>query len=480
MDAPKRPNFTQDVTDKLVSLMEGEGLKPWEKAWDSAVTKAFNPYTQAKHGRGRAYRGGNAMNLLLAQIKRDSPDPRWLTFNQAKNAGFSVRKGARAETVMYWKFPEETPHSRAVDAARRALRDGGTENDAMRAATDSLIESMDDDPSIQVSVAAPAAVEDAQRGPQAGNRPMPLYSQVFNGADVVGLPPMKERRVFNADERAERLIQATGAVIEHREITRVGVAAVANRAFYDVGQDKVVVPPKGHFKSEANYYRTVVHEIAHWTGHESRLDRGLGETEPGSPEYAWEELRAEIASAMLCSALGIEGELDDHAAYLESYVRMLKEDRSAIFKAARDAEKIYDMVLDFDPELRAEVEGYMADNAVTKADPDTKKQQVFDLKKIIKGDLPTFAPKVVGPPESPTAVTKPEQPSENTGAPVESDDVEVSFGDLTSGGVEGAPLGAATNSDVDLDDDEISIDASDISDEDFEAEFGGIEVGGPQ
>src|SRR3990167_9371833 len=82
MDSTKpRPNYTQDVTNKVIAMMEGEG-------------------------QGREYRGANALNLLMAQFARDSSDPRWLTFNQAKDAGLSVRKGARAEAVMYWQFPD--------------------------------------------------------------------------------------------------------------------------------------------------------------------------------------------------------------------------------------------------------------------------------------------------------------------------------------------------------------------------------------
>ena len=125
-------------------------------------------------------------------------------------------------------------------------------------------------------------------------------------------------------------------MIVHRELTRVGEKAhVVNRAFYDSRADQITVPPRGHFKTEGDYYRTVIHKIAHWTGHESRLNRGLDENKRGTPDYAWEEFRAEMASAMICAALGVEGGLDDHAAYLQEYVKLLKEDRSAIFKAAR-------------------------------------------------------------------------------------------------------------------------------------------------
>ncbi len=297
--------------------------------------------------------------------------------------------------------------------------------------------------------------------------------------------------MFDANERAERLIQATGAVIEHRELARVGKGFTVNNAYYDSAADQITVPPRGHFKSEGDYYRTVIHEIAHWTGHESRLNRGLDEAKRGTPEYAWEELRAEMASAMICSALGVDGGLEDHAAYLDEYVKLLKEDRSAIFKAARDAEKIYNAVFDFDPDLRAEVEGHLADNAISTADPNAKKQQVVDFKKIIKADLPSFAPikpavaPVAAPPATapvaspvplPAVESKPEaSPPPAVPAPVAEVDIEIDFSGLRlNSEVETrVVVGAAEGLD-----DEIGLDGFEM-DAALDGEFSDIDVGGP-
>lgn len=493
MAKPARPNFTQDVTNKVVALMEGEGLKPWEVSWDRGITKAFNPYTREHGKRGREYRGANAMNLLMAQLDRNSADPRWLTFNQAKDAGLSIRKGARAESVMFWMFPDEKEQE--VEWNRGVSQPSGSgvfrlksgqyaafgpkgwmkEADTYEGACDMTI------PGARVRNAERfqwAAIEEVD--PEKRERPKPIFALVFNGADIEGLPPLKERRVFNANERAERLIQATGAMIVHRELTRVGEKAhVVNRAFYDSRADQITVPPRGHFKTEGDYYRTVIHEIAHWTGHESRLNRGLDENKRGTPDYAWEELRAEMASAMICAALGVEGGLDDHAAYLQEYVKLLKEDRSAIFKAARDAEKIYNTVFDFDPELRAEIESHLGDNAISTGDFKKDNQKVVDLKKIIKADLPDFRPKsdiAALPPEtasetksSPESKIEPDQPNQSA-------DVEIEFGGLSleGGEVVAHTVQGAKNHDMG---DEIGLD-------DFDMgvaldEFDNIEVGEP-
>lgn len=479
MEQTKRPNFTQDVTDQLIRMLEEEQIKPWEKSWDGGVTKAFNPYTRSEGGKGRAYRGGNALHLLMAQIERDSPDPRWLTFNQAKDAGFSIRKGARAESVMFWKFDSGKERWQAADSEPSAagvykLKSGGYAkfDDAGWWAEASTVTAAQATKQLRADAGEPAdpqwAVLDREE-----TRPTPLYAAVFNGADVVGLPPMKERRVFDANARAERLIQATGAVIEHRELTSVGKGLQVNACFYDPKEDKVVVPPRGHFKTPADYYRSVVHEIGHWTGHESRLNR-LDDAKPGTAEYAREELRAEMASAMICTALGVQGGLDDHAGYLEHYVQLLKQERGALFKAARDAEKIYDMVLSFDPELRAEIEGYIGDNAITKDDPAAQQAKVATVKKLVKGDLPDFRPKS---PAAPSPV-KPEAPApQAVAAPVQAPaDVEVAFGDLSLGDTEKAATAqqqAATS--VADEDAEIGLDPDEVGD-DFDEMFGDVEV----
>ena len=500
-DAKKpRPNYTQDVTNKVIALMEGEGLKPWDVSWDRGLTKAFNPYTREKGRQGREYRGANALNLLMAQLERNSADPRWLTFNQAKDAGFSIRKGARAESVMYWQFPDQkekevewnagtsTPSGTGVFQLKNGkyatfgAQGWMKEADTFDEARDMTVKGSRFRSAERFQW---AAVDDE---PAPSSRPKPIFALVFNGADVAGMPPMKERRVFDANERAERLIQATGAVIEHRELARVGKGFTVNMAYYDSAADQITVPPRGHFKSEGDYYRTVIHEIAHWTGHESRLNRGLDAAKRGTPEYAWEELRAEMASAMICSALGVDGGLQDHAAYLDEYIKLLKEDRSAIFKAARDAEKIYNAVFDFDPELRAEAEGHLADNAISKADPGAKQQQVVDFKKIIKADLPSFAPiKPTAPPvaeaPAPAPVAAPVQqptvepeapPPAAVPTPVTEVDIEIDFGDMSlNGDAETRVVAGAAQ-----EDDEIGLDGFDM-DASLDGDFSDIEVSGP-
>ncbi|MBP8275570.1 MAG: DUF1738 domain-containing protein [Propionivibrio sp.] len=347
-----REDFRQRLTNALIeSIEENDGL-PWEKGWDNMATRPFNP------GTGIKYRGGNVINLMLEQLRRGSDDPRWMTLKQANSAGYSVRKGAKASYVEYWDWGQpQAPRKAEVDEKGNPL----PRNDA----------DTDDEE------------EEAQR-----RKPRVFFATVFNGDDIVGLPEIKREISWQPNDLAEKLIAATGAEIEHAAVSRVGFGVIENAAYYTHGRDKIVVPPRESFKSEGDYYATVLHELSHWTGHHSRLARRApDEKRPfGSPEYAQEELRAEIASMFLTSMLGVEGKLHNHAKYTGHWLETLKGDKHEIFRAARDAEKIVDHVFEYAPELREVVESRMADNLLPKEPPKRK----FDSG--ISPDMPNFIP----------------------------------------------------------------------------------------
>ncbi len=135
--------------------------------------------------------------------------------------------------------------------------------------------------------------------------------------------------------RAESLIEATGADI------RIG----GGEAYYAPQDDYIRVPRPEHFHEPINWYRTALHELGHWTGHRLRLDR-LPDSGFGSPAYAREELIAEMASAFLCAELGIVPTVR-HADYLGAWLSVLREDSKAIFRAASQASKAADYLLNF-------------------------------------------------------------------------------------------------------------------------------------
>jgi antirestriction protein ArdC len=185
--------------------------------------------------------------------------------------------------------------------------------------------------------------------------------------DRGGNPFLKEYTVFNAEqceelpahfyalaeapkekieriERAERFFAGTRATIEHG----------GNRAYYAITTDTIRMPPFETFRDAESYTATALHETVHWTRHPSRLDRDLGRKRWGDEGYAMEELVAELGSAFLCADLQITPELrEDHASYIENWLKVLKDDKRAIFTAASHASKAVDFLHGLQPQPAA-------------------------------------------------------------------------------------------------------------------------------
>ncbi len=153
-------------------------------------------------------------------------------------------------------------------------------------------------------------------------------------------PPggLKVARIYMRVSTDEHILKASGASITH---------APGDRAFYRPATDSIHLPDRGQFPTADNYYATALHELGHWTGHPSRLDRDLAHPF-GSEGYAKEELRAEIASMIVGDELGIGHDPGQHAAYVGSWIKALQDEPLEVFRAAADAEKIHDYVLAFE------------------------------------------------------------------------------------------------------------------------------------
>ena len=168
---------------------------------------------------------------------------------------------------------------------------------------------------------------------------------VFNAEQVSGFetPAMPAPKVFNDIASIEALTVKSGVQLQFG----------GDRAYYSPSQDYVAMPHKLQFNSEASYYATLLHELAHWSGHKSRLDRDLS-GRFGNEAYAAEELIAELSAAFLCARFNIAGELR-HSSYIASWLRVLKNDNKAIFKAAALAQKAADYLAGFAGEVITEV-----------------------------------------------------------------------------------------------------------------------------
>ena len=290
-----RTNIYDEVTAKIVRELEA-GRFPWAQPWAARGEPATIAAGLPKNAQtGRAYSGINILLLWGAAIDNGFSDQTWLTFKQAKALGGSVMKGERGAMVVYAdKFIPR-------DEQERAAKDGD----------------------------------------EASFVPFLKRYTVFNAAQCEGLAEeltagAKPLPKCDAIPRAENLIKATGADF------RIG----GDRAFYVPSQDFIRVPPQPAFFEQINYYRTCFHELGHWTGHASRLNREF-KGRYGSHAYAREELVAEMASAFICASLSITPTVR-HADYLGAWLEVLKEDNRAIFNAASLASKAAEFILAFE------------------------------------------------------------------------------------------------------------------------------------
>ncbi|MGC4052850.1 MAG: zincin-like metallopeptidase domain-containing protein [Paludibaculum sp.] len=293
-DSPSREkrDHRQEVTDSIVRMLE-EGVAPWQKPWESAGIP-INPTT------GRTYRGGNAVHLMASGLARGYEDPRWMTYKQAAEEGWQVRQGEKGTHVEFWEVK---------------ARQNGKGSDPEKGGPDE-------------------PTEENQR------RLIHRVYTVFNAKQIDGIPPFERQRpsTFETVQRSEQILQNSGAKIAHDQ---------RDRAFYRPSTDSIHLPPKGAFKDAPGYYGTALHELAHWTGHSSRLNRAtLNESYRfGDLNYAKEELRAELASVFIAAEVGVPHDPANHAAYVGSWIKALKEDKNEIFRAAHDASVATDFVL---------------------------------------------------------------------------------------------------------------------------------------
>lgn len=292
---PKKP-FHEVVAEKLIEQLKA-GTAPWQKPWSPGEPNAYLPMNPTT---GKRYKGINAIHLM-AQGRSDA---RWMTYKQAAAEGAQVRKGEKGTPVQYWKFSEEQTK---LDDQGKPVLDG----EGKPVKENVMLE-----------------------------RPRVFFATVFNAEQIDGLPPIQQKteQQWDAVERAEHILNASGAKITH---------AAGDRAFYRPSTDSITMPERGQFESADRYYATALHELGHWTGHPSRLDRDLSHPF-GSEGYAKEELRAEIASMILGDELGIGHDPGQHVAYVGSWIKALQDDPLEVFRASADAEKIHDYVLAFE------------------------------------------------------------------------------------------------------------------------------------
>jgi antirestriction protein ArdC len=271
-----------EVSARILAELQ-RGAAPWVKPW--SATAGMN--TPCNAVTNRPYSGCNIVLLWMAQTA-GYRTPRFLTFKQASELGGHVRKGEHGTKVYFVK--------------QLQVRDKGANDES-------------------------------------ATRLIPMLREytVFNVDQCENIPTrvmtLGNAKPHNADERdttIDEFLACSGASI------REGFG----EAYYRPGDDAISLPPFRTFKSAAHFYETAFHELGHWTGHKSRLDRNLLHRF-GERAYAAEELVAELCAAFLCAEFSIDGDLR-HSGYIQSWIGMLKGDSRAFFTACSRAQAAAD------------------------------------------------------------------------------------------------------------------------------------------
>ena len=277
-------------TERILAQLE-QGTVPWQRPWSGGEV----PRNLVSK---KEYRGINVFLLGAAGYE----SPWWLSFNQARDLGGSVRKGEKGTPVIFWKWMESGKDSSDPEEAEDL---GG-------------------------------------RGRRA--KPMLRYYTVFNLSQMVlpekHLPPARPPLDFQSIEACERIGQEMpeAPVIQH----------VKARAYYSPLNDRINLPRPETFVSPEAYHSTLFHELVHSTGHEKRLNRPtLADLCPfGSTNYSKEELVAEMGATFLCAHAGIENRtIDNSASYIAGWLQRLRDDRRLVVLAAAQAQRAADFIL---------------------------------------------------------------------------------------------------------------------------------------
>lgn len=301
----------QEITTKIIEQLEA-GTVPWRKPWTSSTPR--NLFT------GKSYRGINTMLLGLTASRY----PFFATFKQVKEVGGSVLKGSKGTPIYFmskYQFPSTVTKQKGgkhnVALITEPHKNAGKEVFIIKQYTVFTVEQME--------------------------LPDGLLPQLVD--------PVRD---FQPNDTAENVSQ------KYLELELLEVLTSLNQAAYSPSQDRIYMPPRESFTTEAGYWGTLFHEITHSTGHPERLKREAFELPTfklaaRGKDYGFEELVAELGASFLCAHCGIDNNIEDGqaSAYIKSWLRVLKDDPKMVWKAASQAQKAVDFVLSSSAHLEA-------------------------------------------------------------------------------------------------------------------------------
>lgn len=276
----------QTVTNQIIEAIEQGIKKDGKPLWHGQGSAQSTPYNFKT---GKRYRGINVLSLWIAANLKGYGSAAWLTFRQALELGGQVRKGEKATTVIYYQ--ETDRKSTDTETGEVEIR----------------------------------------------HRIILKSYALFNLDQVEGIETN-----ISAEISAIQCIEIADQILLNSKAT---IIEEGIKAFYRPSSDEIYLPSRNRFTSTEIFYSVAMHELMHWTGHPSRLDRNFT-GRFGDESYAFEELIAEIGSAFVCAELGISSAtIDNHASYIDGWLNVLSRDKKAIFTAASQAAKAYDYLM---------------------------------------------------------------------------------------------------------------------------------------
>ncbi|PSH61750.1 antirestriction protein [Phyllobacterium brassicacearum] len=282
-DTTPRADIYVRITARIIEQLEA-GTRPWMQPWGACGS----PVRPLRHN-GVAYRGINTVLLWMEAAEKGYQSPFWMTYKQAHELGGQVRKGERSTLVIYANAIERKEEDEQGEEVERRI-------------------------------------------------PYLKGYSVFNTDQIEGLPAD-----YSAKAKAPDGLQAKARIPRVDAFygnLGADICEGGNQAYYRIDADFIAMPVFEAFVSAEAHAATLGHECIHWTRHETRLNRDLGRKAWGDEGYAREELVAELGSVFLAADLGLAIEpRDDHAAYISGWLKVLKNDRRAIFQAASHAER---------------------------------------------------------------------------------------------------------------------------------------------
>lgn len=319
----------QRVAERIVKSIE-EGTSIWQKPWDPAAKKN-RPHNELT---GANYQGMNRVLLMTEMLARGSNDTRFMTYRQCQTLAAEMAKNGTPED----KLPQVRKGSESIEIVKfgRAIRKEAVLDDAGQPKRD----------------ADGKAIVKEKYG-----RSYLQTFNVFHASDIENMPPLEmadPKAQWEVHAEAERLLELSGVPIDHNS---------DNRAYYMPSMDRISIPEMVQYKDASSYYSVALHEVAHSTGHASRLNReGIAEFGGfGSASYSYEELIAETASAFTASEVGLDNDavMNNHASYLAGWASKIKEDPKALFKAFNEAEQASDFIMQRHP-IQLEAQAQLA------------------------------------------------------------------------------------------------------------------------